>query len=77
MCRQTTDCIGGELKENFHFLDPFISRLPYAAVPTGAIYTFTVTSFLLSYLIAHTADIGSAVVVIVIILLSFVMTGCE
>jgi len=73
---QMTDCIGGELKQSCHFLDPFITRLPYASVPCGAIYTFTVVSFLLSYLIAHTENPGSVVVVIVILFMAFTLAGC-
>ncbi|KAF0287414.1 Cationic amino acid transporter 4 [Amphibalanus amphitrite] len=73
---ETTDCIGGELKESCHFLEPFIARLPYGAVPTSAIYAFTAASFLLSYLVAHTSDSASAAGVIVILLLSIVLACC-
>ncbi|XP_037076504.1 cationic amino acid transporter 4-like [Pollicipes pollicipes] len=73
---ETTDCIGGELRESCHFLDPFVAPLPYGAVPTGAIYTFTAATFLLSYLIARTEDRGSVVVVIMILFFATIITCC-
>lgn len=69
----TKNCIGGELKHSRGFLEPLVSRLPYARVPQTSIVAFAVLCLLAALCVTQAQANSLAALILGALLISLLL----